>query len=164
MSKSGVEHLAQHPGWKTRTKRKKVSPKPQGVCIRCGARLDLPENQPTDAEKANKSFADRYCKMCLAQRPTAEPIIEVPANRDLESDNWDRMTDNVLNTALSGLLPFLQHHSAETLATALLERLSTHLKTELHFIRTGKDSDGLGEYTSVQTFRDKFLAMGGIKK
>jgi hypothetical protein len=83
------------------------------------------------------------------------------AHRTLESENWDRMTDNVLNSALSGLLPFLQHHSARTLADALLERLSTHLATELHYIRTGKHSDGLGEYTSAKTFRNRFVEMGG---
>ena len=89
---------------------------------------------------------------------------KLPPHRTLESENWDRMTDNVLNSALSGLLPFLQHHSARTLADALLERLSTHLATELHYIRTGKNSDGLGEYTSAKTFREKFVAMGGVSK
>jgi hypothetical protein len=69
------------------------------------------------------------------------------------------MTDSILNSALSGLLPFLRHHSARALADALLERLSTHLVTELHFIRTGKNIDGLGEYTSAQTFRDRFVSM-----
>lgn len=87
---------------------------------------------------------------------------KIPEHRTLESENWDRMTDNVLNSALSGLLPFLQHHSARTLADALLERLSTHLATELHYIRTGKNPDGLGEHTSAQTFRDRFVKMGGI--
>ena len=87
---------------------------------------------------------------------------KIPADRALESENWDRMTDNILNSALSSLLPFLQHHSARTLADALLERLSTHLATELHYIRTGKNLDGLGEYTSAQTFRDRFVKMGGI--
>ena len=89
---------------------------------------------------------------------------KIPPDRTLESENWDRMTDNVLNSALSGLLPFLQHHSARTLADALLERLSTHLATELHYIRTGINSDGLGEYTSAQTFRDQFIKMGGVSK
>ena len=87
---------------------------------------------------------------------------KIPQHCTLESENWDRMTDNILNSALSGLLPFLQHHSARTLADALLERLSTHLATELHYIRTGKNSDGLGEYTSAKTFRERFIAMGGI--
>ena len=87
---------------------------------------------------------------------------KIPEHRTLESENWDRMTDNVLNGALSGLLPFLQHHPARTLADALLERLSTHLATELHYIRTGKNLDGLGEHTSAQTFRDRFVKMGGI--
>jgi hypothetical protein len=72
------------------------------------------------------------------------------------------MTDSILNSALSGLLPFLRHHSARSLADALLERLSTHLATELHYIRTGENLDGLGEYTSAQTFRDRFVKMGGI--
>ena len=89
---------------------------------------------------------------------------QIPPHRTLESENWDRMTDNVLNSALSGLLPFLQHHSARTLVDALLERLSTHLATELYYIRTGKNSDGLGEYTSAKTFREKFVAMGGVNK
>jgi hypothetical protein len=89
---------------------------------------------------------------------------KIPQHRTLESENWDQMTDSVLNSALSGLLPFLQHHSARTLADALLERLSTHLATELHYVRTGKNSDGLGEYTSAQTFREKFVAMGGVNK
>ncbi len=87
---------------------------------------------------------------------------KIPPHRTLESETWDCMTDSVLNSALSGLLPFLQHHSARTLADALLERLSTHLATELHYIRTGKNSDGLGEYTSAKAFREKFVAMGGI--
>jgi hypothetical protein len=82
-------------------------------------------------------------------------------HRTLESENWDRMTDNVLNSALSGLLSFLQYHSGPTLAKALLERLHTHLQTELVYIRTGKPTDGLGEYTSAKTFREKFVAMGG---
>jgi hypothetical protein len=34
----------------------------------------------------------------------------------------------------------------------------------LHYIRTGKNSDGLGEYTSAKTFRERFVAMGGVKK
>jgi hypothetical protein len=89
---------------------------------------------------------------------------KIPPHRTLESENWDRMTDGILNSALTGLLPFLQHHPARTLADALLERLSTHLATELHYIRTGKDSDGLGEYTSAKTFREKFMAMGGVTK
>jgi hypothetical protein len=84
-----------------------------------------------------------------------------PASRALDSDNWDRATDNVLNTAHSQLLPFLQFHSAKTLADALLERLQTHLATELHYVRTGKNSDGLGEYTSAKTFRTRFVEMGG---
>lgn len=88
---------------------------------------------------------------------------KIPAHRTLESEQWDRMTDNVLNNALSGLLPFLQHHTARTLADSLLERLSTHLSTEMHYIRTGKNIDGLGEYTSAQTFREQFIEMGGIK-
>jgi hypothetical protein len=91
------------------------------------------------------------------------PANNIPAHLTLESEQWDRFTDNVLNNALSGLLPFLQHHSARTLAGALLERLSTHLATELHYIRTGKNLDGLGEYTSAQTFRDRFVKMGGTK-
>jgi hypothetical protein len=82
-------------------------------------------------------------------------------HRTLESENWDRMTDNVLNSALSGRLSFLQYHSGPTLAKALLERLHTHLQTELVYIRTGKPTDGLGEYTSAKTFREKFVAMGG---
>jgi hypothetical protein len=85
---------------------------------------------------------------------------KIPQHRTLESENWDRMTDSILNSALSGLLPFLQYHSGPTLAKALLERLHTHLQTELVFIRTGKSSDG--EYTSAKTFRDRFLQMGGI--
>ena len=84
-----------------------------------------------------------------------------PASRALDSENWDRATDNVLNTAHSQLLPFLQFHSAKTLAAALLERLQTHLATELHYVRTGKNSDGLGEYTSAKTFRTRFVEMGG---
>jgi hypothetical protein len=88
---------------------------------------------------------------------------KIPPSRTLESENWDQMTDNVLNSALSGLLPFLQHHSARTLADALLERLHTHLQTELVYVRTGRSSDSLGEYTSAKTFRDRFLEMGGIK-
>jgi hypothetical protein len=60
------------------------------------------------------------------------------------------MTDNVLNNALSGLLPFLQHHSACTLANALLERLSTHLATELHYIRTGKKKKTLTASESIR--------------
>jgi hypothetical protein len=87
---------------------------------------------------------------------------KIPAHCTLESENWDRMTDNLLNSALSSLLPFLQHHTARTLADALVERLSTHLATELHYIRTGINSEGLGEYTSAQTFRDRFVKMGGI--
>ncbi len=89
---------------------------------------------------------------------------KIPPHRTLESENWDRMTDGILNSALTGLLPFLQHHSGPTLAKALLERLHTHLQTELVYIRTGKHSDGLGEYTSAKTFREKFIAMGGISK
>jgi hypothetical protein len=84
-----------------------------------------------------------------------------PASRAIGSDNWDRATDNVLNMAHSQLLPFLQFHSAKTLANALLERLQTHLATELHYVRTGKNSDGLGEYTSAKTFRTRFVEMGG---
>jgi hypothetical protein len=84
---------------------------------------------------------------------------KIPEHFTLESENWDRMTDSILNSALSGLLPFLQHHSARTVADALLERLTTHLATELHYIRTGKNLDGLGEYTSAQTFRDRFVSM-----
>ena len=87
---------------------------------------------------------------------------KIPAHLTLESEQWDRFTDNVLNNALSGLLPFLHHHTARTLADALLERLSTHLATELAYIRTGKNADGLGEYTSAQVFRDRFVKMGGI--
>lgn len=89
---------------------------------------------------------------------------KIPVSRALESENWDSVTDNVLNTALSQLLPFLQHHSAKILADALLERLDTHLQTELSYIRTGKLSDGLAEYTSAKTFRDKFIGMGGIAR
>jgi hypothetical protein len=89
---------------------------------------------------------------------------KIPSHRTLESENWDRMTDNVLNSALSGLLPFLQHHSAKTLADALLIRSRTHLATELHYTRTGKSSDGLGDYTAAKTFREKFIAMGGENK
>jgi len=89
---------------------------------------------------------------------------KIPPHRTLDSENWDRMTDSILNSALSQLLPFLQHHSAKTLANALLERLHTHLATELQYIRTGKSSDGLGEYTSAKTFRDRFLQMGGIAR
>jgi hypothetical protein len=87
---------------------------------------------------------------------------KIPPHRTLESDQWDRMTDNVLNSALSGLLPFLQYHPGPTLAKALLERLHIHLQTELVYIRTGKSSDG--EYTSAKTFREKFIAMGGVSK
>jgi hypothetical protein len=82
---------------------------------------------------------------------------KIPVSRTLESENWDSATDTVLNTALSQLLPFLQHHSAKIVADALLERLHTHLQTELSYIRTGKSSDGLGEYTSAKTFRDRFI-------
>jgi hypothetical protein len=87
---------------------------------------------------------------------------KIPAHLTLESEVWDRATDNVLNTAESQLLPFLQFHTGRVLAERLLERLSTHLATELTFIRTGKNPDGLGEYTSAQTFRDRFVKMGGI--
>ena len=66
----------------------------------------------------------------------------IPPHRALESENWDRMTDGILNSALTGLLPFLQHHSGPTLAKALLERLHTHLQTELVYIRTGKSLMG----------------------
>jgi hypothetical protein len=89
---------------------------------------------------------------------------KIPPHRTLESENYDRMTDNVLNSALSGLLPFLQYHSGPTLAKALLERLHIHLQTELVYIRTGKSSDGLGDYTAAKTFREKFIAMGGVTK
>jgi len=89
---------------------------------------------------------------------------KLPVSRTLESENWDSATDYVLNAVLSQLLPFLQHHSAKILADALLERLHTHLQTELSYIRTGKSSDGLGEYTSAKTFRDKFIGMGGIAR
>jgi hypothetical protein len=84
-----------------------------------------------------------------------------PCSCALDSENWDRATDNVLNMAHSQLLPFLQFHSAKTVADALLERLQTHLATELHYVRTGKNSDGLGEYTSAKTFRTRFVEMGG---
>jgi len=83
-----------------------------------------------------------------------------PASRALDSEQWDRATDNVLNTAHSQLLSFLQFHSAKTLADALLERLQTHLATELHYVRTGKNSSGLGEYPSAETFRTRFVEMG----
>lgn len=49
------------------------------VCIRCGARLDIADNQSTLAERENKAFADNYCKRCLNNRPQAEPIVEKPA-------------------------------------------------------------------------------------
>lgn len=88
----------------------------------------------------------------------------IPPHCTLESENWDRLIDNLLNTALSSLIPFLRFHSARTLTNALLDRLDTHLPTELHYVRTGHDLDGLGEFTSAQTFRDKFVAMGGIAK
>ena len=86
---------------------------------------------------------------------------KIPPQRNLESDHWDQATDRVLNSALSNMLPFLQHYSAHTLADALLQRLSIHLETELHYIRTGRSSDGLGEYTAAKTFREEFIAMGG---
>lgn len=89
---------------------------------------------------------------------------KIPVSRTLESENWESATDDVLNTALSLLLPFLQHHSAKMLADALLERLHTHLQTELSYIRTGKSTDELDEYTSAKTFRDKFIGMGGIAR
>ena len=79
---------------------------------------------------------------------------KIPEHCTLEYENWDRMTNKFSNGALSGSSSFLcKHHPARTLADALLERLSTHLATELHYIRTGKNLDGLGEYTSAQTFR-----------
>jgi len=90
--------------------------------------------------------------------------MKIPQHRTLESENWDRLTDNILNSALSSLLPFLRHHPGPTLAKALLDRLQTHLQTELVYIRTGKNVDGLGEYTSAKTFREKFIAMGGVSK
>jgi hypothetical protein len=86
----------------------------------------------------------------------------VPAHLTLDSETFDRVSDNLLNAVEVALLPFLQHNKANEVANRLLDRLGTHLITELHYIRTGKSSDGLGEYTSAKTFRDKFLQMGGI--
>jgi hypothetical protein len=86
----------------------------------------------------------------------------VPAHLTLDSETFDRVSDNLLNAAEASLLPFLHHNKASEVANRLLERLGTHLITELQFIRTGKASDGLGEYTSAKTFREKFLQMGGI--
>jgi hypothetical protein len=96
--------------------------------------------------------------------PAEESTNDVPAekkNHGIESDAFDRATDNVLNAAESAMLPFLQYHSAAVLADRLITRLATHLRTELHYIRTGKSSDGLNEYTSAETFRAKFLSIGG---
>ena len=48
-----------------------------GVCIRCGARLDIAENQSTPEQRQGKAFATRYCAQCVVQLPTHEPIVEV---------------------------------------------------------------------------------------
>jgi hypothetical protein len=53
-----------------------------GCCIHCGARLDIPENRPTDADKQGKVFAGRYCVKCLARRPRQEVISEIPATSE----------------------------------------------------------------------------------
>ena len=48
-----------------------------GVCIRCGARLDIAENQSTPEQRQGKAFATRYCAGCVVQLPTHEPIIAI---------------------------------------------------------------------------------------
>ena len=47
-------------------------------CIRCGARLDIAENQSTEAQRQGKAFATRYCAQCVVKLPTLEPIVEIP--------------------------------------------------------------------------------------
>jgi hypothetical protein len=53
--------------------------KPRGVCIHCGARLDIAANVPTPEQKQGRAFADRYCAKCVVNRPVCEPIVAIPA-------------------------------------------------------------------------------------
>jgi len=77
----------------------------KGTCIRCGARLDLPENQSTPAERANKAFADRYCRRCLKEKPTHEPIVEKTSDaKDTVGGPEARRAEKDLREGLEGEL------------------------------------------------------------
>lgn len=45
------------------------------VCIRCGHRLDIAENQPKPEAMVNRAFAEAYCARCLELRTRQEPIV-----------------------------------------------------------------------------------------